>query len=500
MEMKLQRSTTSFRRQGSSGVTWNDKFLSGDLNMMKLNNQGNRGPDVVMRRSGSDGGNGHMQRAVEAALPAFDPPSPKILFDLDFVEREDLLLASRRFYDQVAESNARETYKPTDFIQFAESEQRFRDSGALQMEEITQGVNSINLAADSHKKNRIQVSNTKKPLFFYVNLAKRYMQQHNEVELSALGMAIATVVTIAEILKNNGLAVEKKITTSTVDMKEDARGRPVQKAKIEILLGKTENFDELMAASAEERDGEAQACHLNPTLAVDDLLSSTAERESDERTVPESSGSSPYRLSDQPSIRQRNQSTQSAGSSPSTGAVGSYTEEQIKIVKQIKGKKDHYEILGLEKTCSSEDVRKAYRKLSLKVHPGKNKAPGAEEAFKSVSEAFQCLSNEESRKKYDLVGSEEPTYERKASAYGGGNGFNGFSGTEFDVDEILRYFFFGGMPPASATTQNFGHRTGARRRNHGSIGSSFMMLVQLLLSVNPNIELFAVIRAWIFTV
>ncbi|GLT26157.1 hypothetical protein SLA2020_012420 [Shorea laevis] len=122
------------------------------------------------------------------------------------------------------------------------------------MEEITEGVNNINLGGDPHKKNRIQVSNTKKPLFFYVNLAKRYMQQHNEVELSALGMAIATVVTIAEILKNNGFAVEKKIMTSTVDMKEDSRGRPVQKAKIEILLGKTEKFDELMAAAAEERD------------------------------------------------------------------------------------------------------------------------------------------------------------------------------------------------------------------------------------------------------
>ncbi|GMY35886.1 Alba DNA/RNA-binding protein [Fagus crenata] len=122
------------------------------------------------------------------------------------------------------------------------------------MEEITDGVNAINLVGDAHKKNRIQVSNTKKPLFFYVNLAKRYMQQHNEVELSALGMAIATVVTIAEILKNNGLAVEKKIMTSTVDIKDDSRGRPIQKAKIEILLGKTENFDELMAAAAEERE------------------------------------------------------------------------------------------------------------------------------------------------------------------------------------------------------------------------------------------------------
>ncbi|RWR73325.1 Alba domain-containing protein [Cinnamomum micranthum f. kanehirae] len=133
------------------------------------------------------------------------------------------------------------------------------------MEVITEGVNNINSSSsstESYKKNRIQVSNTKKPLFFYVNLSKRYMQQHNEVELSALGMAISTVVSIAEILKNNGLAVEKKIMTSTVDMKDESRGRPIQKAKIEILLGKTENFDELMAAAAEERevgDGDEQS-------------------------------------------------------------------------------------------------------------------------------------------------------------------------------------------------------------------------------------------------
>ncbi|KAK9279763.1 hypothetical protein L1049_013445 [Liquidambar formosana] len=123
------------------------------------------------------------------------------------------------------------------------------------MEAITEGVNNLNVSdASSNKRNRIQVSNTKKPLFFYVNLAKRYMQQYNEVELSALGMAIATVVTIAEILKNNGLAVEKRIATSTVDMRDESGGRPVQKAKIEILLGKTENFDELMATAAAERE------------------------------------------------------------------------------------------------------------------------------------------------------------------------------------------------------------------------------------------------------
>ncbi|KAL3839842.1 hypothetical protein ACJIZ3_024433 [Penstemon smallii] len=70
--------------------------------------------------------------------------------------------------------------------------------------------------------------------------------------------AISTVVSVAEILKNNGFAVEKKITTSTVEIRDESRGRPISKAKIEIVLGKTDKFDELMAAAAEERarDGE----------------------------------------------------------------------------------------------------------------------------------------------------------------------------------------------------------------------------------------------------
>ncbi|PIN26602.1 hypothetical protein CDL12_00632 [Handroanthus impetiginosus] len=85
---------------------------------------------------------------------------------------------------------------------------------------------------ENTKKNRIQVSNTKKPLFFYVNLAKRYLQQHKEVELSALGMAITTVVTISEILKNNGFVNEKSIVTSSIGMKDPAKGCIVHKARV----------------------------------------------------------------------------------------------------------------------------------------------------------------------------------------------------------------------------------------------------------------------------
>ncbi|GFP87826.1 uncharacterized protein at2g34160 [Phtheirospermum japonicum] len=107
---------------------------------------------------------------------------------------------------------------------------------------------------DGVKKSRIQVSNSKKSLFFYVNLSKRYLQQYGEAELSGLGMAITTVVTIAEILKNSGFAVEKKIRTLTIDMRDDPAARPVPKAKIEVLLGKSANFDELMAAEEEGKE------------------------------------------------------------------------------------------------------------------------------------------------------------------------------------------------------------------------------------------------------
>ncbi|CAM8963445.1 unnamed protein product [Rhodiola kirilowii] len=130
---------------------------------------------------------------------------------------------------------------------------------------VTESNNIVPTDSMIQKKNRIQVSNTKKPLFFYVNLAKRYIQQHNEVELSALGMAITTVVTIAEILKNNGLATEKtEVLTSTIGMRDENRGRLVQKAKIEIVLSKTDKFDSLMnaanakpkAADEEDKDKE----------------------------------------------------------------------------------------------------------------------------------------------------------------------------------------------------------------------------------------------------
>ncbi|CAN8269869.1 unnamed protein product [Cochlearia groenlandica] len=133
---------------------------------------------------------------------------------------------------------------------------------------VLSSAKSTEETVETHKKNRIQVSNTKKPLFFYVNLAKRYIQQHNEVELSALGMAITTVVTISEILKNNGLAIEKKVLTSTVEMKDETKGRMVQKAKIEIVLGKSDKFDSLVPPVTNGKTPEEEA-HAETEASVE---------------------------------------------------------------------------------------------------------------------------------------------------------------------------------------------------------------------------------------
>ncbi|KAH9332025.1 hypothetical protein KI387_004133, partial [Taxus chinensis] len=74
-----------------------------------------------------------------------------------------------------------------------------------------------------------------------------------------------------------------------------------------------------------------------------------------------------------------------------------YTEDQVETVRRISGNQDYYIILGVEKNSPIGEIRKAYRKLSLKVHPDKNKAPGAEEAFKALSNAFLSLSNAQDR-------------------------------------------------------------------------------------------------------
>ncbi len=67
-------------------------------------------------------------------------------------------------------------------------------------------------------------------------------------------------------------------------------------------------------------------------------------------------------------------------------------------------KRDYYEILGVEKKASVDDIKSAYRKLAMQYHPDRNKAPDAEEKFKEISEAYAVLSDQNKRQQYDQFG------------------------------------------------------------------------------------------------
>lgn len=102
-------------------------------------------------------------------------------------------------------------------------------------------------------------------------------------------------------------------------------------------------------------------------------------------------------------------------------------------------KRDYYEVLGVDKSASANDIKKAYRKLAIKYHPDKN--PGdkeAEEKFKEAAEAYAVLSDDQKRQQYDQFGFDGP-------GMGGGFGGGGFGGG-FSMDDIFSMFgdVFGG--------------------------------------------------------
>ena len=122
---------------------------------------------------------------------------------------------------------------------------------------------------------------------------------------------------------------------------------------------------------------------------------------------------------------------------------------------------DYYQILGVDKKASADELKKAYRKLAIKWHPDKNpnNKKVSEEKFKKISEAYAVLSDAEKRQQYDRFGSADQYRQQysQEDIY-----------RDFDLDEILRSFGFGGGRGGGRTT----FRTSTRRGGGSSQGFS----------------------------
>ena len=128
-----------------------------------------------------------------------------------------------------------------------------------------------------------------------------------------------------------------------------------------------------------------------------------------------------------------------------------------------ENKRDYYEVLGVDKSASAEEIKKAYRKTAMKYHPDRN--PGdkeAEEKFKEAAEAYEVLSDGDKKARYDQFGfaGVDPNYGAgQGGAYG--SGFGGF-GDFGDLGDIFGSFFGGGSARSNANAPRRGENVGAR--------------------------------------
>ncbi len=135
-------------------------------------------------------------------------------------------------------------------------------------------------------------------------------------------------------------------------------------------------------------------------------------------------------------------------------------------------KRDYYEVLGVDKTASEDEIKKAYRKIAIKYHPDRN--PGnkeAEEKFKEAAEAYDVLHDPQKRQQYDQFG---------FAGQSGAGGFGGFGGASMNMDDIFSMFgdIFGGHAGGFGGFGGFG---GGQRRPQQHRGSDLRLKVKLTL-------------------
>lgn len=155
--------------------------------------------------------------------------------------------------------------------------------------------------------------------------------------------------------------------------------------------------------------------------------------------------------------------------------------------------RDYYQILGVDKKASADEIKKAFRKLAVKYHPDKNPDDKeAENKFKEINEAYEVLGDAEKRKKYDTLGENWNRYQHAGAGAGGGNPFQGFGGgggqNYYYEGDMNDFFGSGGSAGAGAGSgfsdffeAFFGGRGRTQQRSKARKGQDLEALMEISL-------------------
>lgn len=253
-----------------------------------------------------------------------------------------------------------------------------------------------------------------------------------------------------------------------MDGNKDEAERCIEIAESHLSVGNHEKAEKFLL----------KAEKLYSTKKAKDILESLVR-------LKASSGSTKKSETDGQPRKRPNAATSEKIQQEKTTAPKEYTQVQLEEVRKINKCKDYYEILSVTKESTDGDIKKAYKKLALRLHPDKNKAPGANEAFKAIGKAVTVLTDAEKRKTYDLYGDTEDRVSRHSSqSHATGTAHYREFGFESNLtpEDIFNMFFptYGNHPYQRRTFQRtYTSRTQESAGTH-STESSSSIIIQII--------------------
>ncbi|KAJ3063554.1 hypothetical protein HDU98_000671 [Podochytrium sp. JEL0797] len=231
-----------------------------------------------------------------------------------------------------------------------------------------------------------------------------------------------------------------------------------------LLISKRKFEAREHAAALKFAEKSIRLCETSEGLVwLEFLRSQPAQPEQDEQPQQKRSDASEA----PPKPKEKREEMEAPPARPFTPAQ----EAGIKRIRAMKAKGDLYGILGLEKSASDAEVKKAYRKLALQFHPDKCGAPGTDEAFKAINHSWTVLSDVGNKEQYDRYGV-DPTASGRGGGGGGGaanpfarHAFHGHPGfQEVNPEDIFNMFFGGEMGGGGGGGNGFHFQFGGNPR------------------------------------